>query len=267
MANKEVLTNFIPVGRTLFEHPFWIEERVYSKFEAWIYLLKEARFEDTKLLDGNKIVKVNRGQIYASVRFISNALKWPTKRTLNFLKLLENEKMIKRETVKETGQSLITICNYDKYNNLEEKKKQQMKRNGNSRETKSNTVNTDNIIPPNSPPSDDVAEKTWRDDFKIYLSEVTEAYNALSNDLQFIKEREKYHPNLNISLSLEKSFKDYWSTEVAWKKRKRSHTKELDWKATFRNSLDQKFNHVYKTKSDSNEQSKPEGRLHPALRG
>lgn len=266
MSKKEVLTNFIPIGRTLFEHPLWIEERVYSRFEAWIYLLKEARFEDTKLLDGNKVVEVKRGQIYASVRFISNALKWPTKRTLNFLKLLENEQMINRETVKETGQGIITICNYERYNNLEEKKKQQMKRNGNSTETKSNTVNTDNNIPPYIPPSGGDVAKTWRDDFEIYLSNVTDAYNFLVKDSQFIKEREKYHPNLDIPLSLEKAFNDYWSTEVAWKRRKRSQTKELDWKATFRNSLDQKFNHVYKQKGND-EQPKSESRLHPALRG
>ena len=125
----------------------------------------------------------------------------------------------------------------------------------------------EDIIPPNIPLSEDVVIKTWRDDFKIYLSNVTDAYNAIVSDNQFIKEREKYHPNLDVPLSLEKSFKDYWSTEAAWKKRKRSQTKELDWKATFRNSLDQKFNHVYKQKAINNEQPKSEPRLHPALRG
>lgn len=113
-----------------------------------------------------------------------------------------------------------------------------------------------NNNPPNSPPlQEDEVEvvKTWRDDFGIYLSGLNEAYNALLNDPVFIAERQRYHPNLDICLSMEKAYKDYWSTEVAWKKRKRSKTKELDWKATFRNSLDQKFNHVYQNKSNKNE--------------
>lgn len=35
--------------------------------------------------------------------------------------------MITKETPKETGKTIITICNYDKYNEVAEKKKHQKK--------------------------------------------------------------------------------------------------------------------------------------------
>jgi len=244
---KEALTNFIPINRSLFEHHLWREGRIFSRFEAWIYLLKEARFEDTKLYDGNKVIEIKRGQVYASIRFIAKAWKWSPKKVLGFFDLLINDEMIEKETLKETGQTVITICNYEEYNSISEKKKQQRKQQGNSKETKSNTVNKDNITTPSIPLNKcEAVAENWRNDFEIYLSDVTNAYNNLIEDKQFIREREKYHPNLNILLSLEKVFKDYWSTEKAWKKRKRSNSVELDWKETFKKSLDQTFNHVYK---------------------
>lgn len=246
---KEALTNFIPISRKLFEHQLWCEEREFSRFEAWIYLLKEARFEDTKLYDGNKIVEVKRGQIYASIRFLAEAWKWSRKKVCGFLEMLVSDEMIIKETAKETGQTVLTICNYDRYNADKKIRGQLRRQQGDSKGTKYNKDNTDNNnIPPNSPPEVEV-EKSWRDDFNIYLTELTKSYNDLILDKVFIQEREKYHPNIDILLTLEKAYKDYWSTEVAWKKRKRSKTEKLDWKATFRNSLDQRFNHVYKQKN------------------
>ena len=146
----ELLTNFIPINRKLFEHHLWCEEREYSRFEAWLYLLKEARFEDTKLLNKGKLVLIKRGQVYASIRFLATAFGWSTKKAGNFLQILEADKMISRETVKETGQTMISICNYDKYNIVIQKretpKETGRKQRGNSEETKSNTVNKDNNI-------------------------------------------------------------------------------------------------------------------------
>lgn len=145
---EDLLTNFIPINRELFEHYLWCEEREYSRFEAWLYLLKEARFEDTKVLDKGKLVTVKRGQFYASIRFMATAFGWSTKKVGNYLQMLETDMMIKRETVKETGQSILTICNYDKYNTIanikETPKETARKQRGNDEETKSNTVNTDN---------------------------------------------------------------------------------------------------------------------------
>lgn len=242
MNEERKLTNFIPINRQIFKHYLWNEKRSYSRFEAWLYLLKEARFENSKILDGGHLVEVKRGQIYVSIRFLSKAFGWTKKKIEVFLTLLESDNMIKKESDKGTGQSILTICNYDEYNILLEDWGTPRGHQGDAEGTKSNKENKDNI-------EEDVI-KEWRDDFKIYLSEVTDAYEGIVKDIDFIKDRERYHPNIDIKLSLEKSFRDYWSTEAAWYKRKKSRTKKLDWVSTFKNSLDQKMNQVYKPRQD-----------------
>lgn len=107
-------------------------------------------------------------------------------------------------------------------------------------------------------------ESTWQTDYNLYLSELEKAYSEIMCDRKFITEKEKYYPFLNIRLTIEKAHKTFWATEAGWKRKKRSGSKALDWRATFANALDQKFNHVYKQKGDSD--GTTESRLHPALR-
>lgn len=91
----------------------------------------------------------------------------------------------------------------------------------------------------------------WRDDFDVYKSGLKEAFDKILSDEGFIENRQKYHPNVDIRLSLQKAYEDYWSTEAGWKKKKSSRTKEIDWPATFRKALDQPQNRVYKQKGAS----------------
>lgn len=139
---------YIPISRRLFEHPFWCEERVFSRFEAWLDLVQSARFEDTKQLIGNRFIEVKRGQMLVSLRFLASRWLWSTKKVNSFLDLLIQDKMIIKETPKETGQTVVTICNYDKYNFVSQKLETPWKQRGNSKETpwkqQGNKVNKDN---------------------------------------------------------------------------------------------------------------------------
>ena len=162
---------YIPISRRLFEHPFWCEERVFSRFEAWLDLVRSARFEDTKQLIGNRFIEVKRGQILVSLRFLAGRWQWSTKKVNSFLDLLIQDNMIIKETPKETGQTVVTICNYDKYNyqlsEEEPKKKQQgntketaRKQQGNkvNKENKENKLEEDNI-PPTPPKGEGINSK------------------------------------------------------------------------------------------------------------
>lgn len=126
---------FIPISRKLFEHSFWCEDRIYSRFEAWFDLLQCARFESTKQLINGKLIKVKRGQLPISLRFLASRWKWSPKKVSNFLDLLISDKMITKETLKETPQTIVTICNYDRYNLNSGSRKQGKKQQGNSEET------------------------------------------------------------------------------------------------------------------------------------
>ena len=116
MAKKN--KGYIPISRGLFEHRFWCEERCYSRFEAWLYLIKEAKIEDTKLYLASSVFIVKRGQLSVSLRFLAQAFGWSKNRVSSYLKLLQDDNMIEVGTSKGTAQTLITICNYEAYNNL-----------------------------------------------------------------------------------------------------------------------------------------------------
>lgn len=162
---------YIPISRRLFEHQLWCEGRKFSRFEAWLDIVQSARFEDTKQLIGNRFIEVKRGQILVSLRFLAGRWQWSTKKVNSFLDLLIQDKMITKETPKETGQTVVTICNYDKYNfqlpQEESKKKQQ----GNTKETvrkqQGNKVNKENkenkleedYIPPTPPKGEGINSK------------------------------------------------------------------------------------------------------------
>ncbi|MDR1154009.1 MAG: hypothetical protein LBL04_04805 [Bacteroidales bacterium] len=91
-------------------------------------------------------------------------------------------------------------------------------------------------------------EKTWRDSFDIYLSELEAAYSACIQDRVWLDERQKYHPRLNILLTIEKAFGDYWATEAGWKKKKASRG-GIDWRRTFNNALTMNGNKVWNDES------------------
>jgi hypothetical protein len=92
--------------------------------------------------------------------------------------------------------------------------------------------------------------KTWRNDFQIYLKYCEDAFDALMEDLEWIKERKSFHPALNVRQTVVKLWKDYWSTEKGWKQKKASRAKEVDWVATINNGLSQKWNQVWIPKGE-----------------
>jgi hypothetical protein len=94
----------------------------------------------------------------------------------------------------------------------------------------------------------DIISDAWRENFEIYKSELRDAYNKLRANKEWILEREKFHPNLDILLTLKKACIDYWATEAGWKNKKSSRTKTIDWVATLNTALTLKSNQVYKQK-------------------
>ena len=154
------ISNYIPISRKIFEHQFWCEGRVYSRFEAWLDIVQSTRFEDAELLVGNRIINIKRGQLPVSLRYLADRWKWSTKKVNNYLDLLQHAQMVKKETLKETGQTLLNICNYDRYNFDFEERKHRKKHEVNSKETlrkqQGNKYNKDNNlknIPPSIPPN------------------------------------------------------------------------------------------------------------------
>jgi hypothetical protein len=109
-----VLDGFLMLGRSVFRHALWREDRVFSRAEAWLDLLQSAAIAPGDRLIAGHVVGIPRGGIVASVRFLSDRWKWSNTTVCLFLDLLQGERMITRE--KRQGVTVISLCNYDKYN-------------------------------------------------------------------------------------------------------------------------------------------------------
>lgn len=88
--------------------------------------------------------------------------------------------------------------------------------------------------------------ETWRTSYETYKNELRNAYKQSLNDTEFLQKMERYHPGIDIKLSLEKACVEFWSLEAGWKKKKASRSVDIDWTATFTNALNLKSNQVYK---------------------
>lgn len=89
-------------------------------------------------------------------------------------------------------------------------------------------------------------EVTWRDSFDVYLQSCREAWCRWTQDKEWMAERERFNPGVDISLTLEKACKEYWATEAGWLHKKKGRGKTIDWKRIFEFAISQKQNRVWK---------------------
>lgn len=108
----------------------------------------------------------------------------------------------------------------------------------------SNKENKDNILSLSK--KEEKKEPTWRDDFNVYLAIVENAKTHLLDDSTFKADKEKYYPNIDYALSIEKMVKEYWGTEEGWNKRRKGRSKTLNMVLTLKKGFDFASNRVYK---------------------
>ncbi|PIE41032.1 MAG: hypothetical protein CSA49_05380, partial [Gammaproteobacteria bacterium] len=91
--------SFIKVDREFFRGSFWRQERVFSFAEAWLDLLRMARFEadpEQRILKSGRKIEVKQGEIHASLRYLSTRWLWSTKKTKRFIDSCIDEKILTR---------------------------------------------------------------------------------------------------------------------------------------------------------------------------
>lgn len=89
-------------------------------------------------------------------------------------------------------------------------------------------------------------KKTWRNDFETYLKICNEGYKNYNLDLTLIEDQKRMNPGVDVLLSIEKGYKNFWGTVAGWKHKKKSRSSEIDWKSTITNSIG--INKVWKQK-------------------
>ncbi len=109
------MNGWIKLHRQVIEH--WIYQDAYY-FRAWMYFLIRANHSDTSILIGANLVEISKGAFITSLNNIASDCNMSLQKTRTFLKLLEKQAMIKKEST--TKLTKITICNYADYQVLQQ---------------------------------------------------------------------------------------------------------------------------------------------------
>ena len=92
----------------------WIwDDKPFDKRSAWIDLLLSANHKDKKVLFNGKLIVIKEGQLVTSVRKLADRWGWSKDKVIAFLKLLERDEMIKKES--NNSNTILTIKKYTVY--------------------------------------------------------------------------------------------------------------------------------------------------------
>ena len=107
------MSGWIKLYRQINSNPVLKKSRVYSNFEAFIWLLLKANYNDAKVVIGSTIYKLKQGQMITSQKKLCKQFGWGNSRLKTFLKLLKNDGMINVSSNKQLTK--ITLLNWDSY--------------------------------------------------------------------------------------------------------------------------------------------------------
>lgn len=107
---------WISLYRQIRSSRIWQSKEPFDKRSAWIDLLLSANHADNKIVRGNKIIEVKRGDLLTSELKLSEEWGWSRTRVRNFLKLLIEDNMISK-MVNPNKFILLSILNYDRFQN------------------------------------------------------------------------------------------------------------------------------------------------------
>lgn len=110
------MSGFIALDRSAFEHPLL---RDADRFRAWFWLVAHAAWKPTRHDARGRTILLERGQLCAGREYLAEKWGWSASAVERFLTRLETEQMIERESGQ--GKTVITICNYSKFQDVEEK--------------------------------------------------------------------------------------------------------------------------------------------------
>lgn len=118
--NENYKTGYIKLFRSLKNHWIWEKGRKRTKLEAFLDLLLMASHSGLKEPIGYDLIDIKKGQILTSQEKLGIQWRWDRGAVRSFLKLLEKDGILNQQTT--SKYTMITICKYDSYQNLEPSK-------------------------------------------------------------------------------------------------------------------------------------------------
>lgn len=102
---------YIRLYRSLYDNFLWKDKEVFDRRSAWIDLLFMANWQPTERLVNGVLIKLKRGELFASVRFLATRWGWSINKVRRFLTLLETQGMVTQK--RNTKGTVIRIEKYD----------------------------------------------------------------------------------------------------------------------------------------------------------
>lgn len=94
--------------------PWWLEPRVFSRWEAWVDVIQMACFSAYKYVTKLCVLTLERGEFVASRRYLASRWKWTEKRVRHWLQSAEKGARLRAQRETPVG-TVYLIVNYDTY--------------------------------------------------------------------------------------------------------------------------------------------------------
>lgn len=173
----------------------WVSERKpWCDGYAWSYLYAQANHKGGTVNFRNEYIPIERGEFLTSKLQLQKKFGWTYRHVENFLKALENDKMVRNRTT--NRYILITIINYEKYQGKDDKNDEQNEeqirnRLGTGLERGNTNKNVKNVKNKKKKISFDFKNKTFINLTKEKMEEFDEKYPGVNVDHE-IEEMENW---------------------------------------------------------------------------
>jgi hypothetical protein len=117
------MRGLIMIDRSILDHPV-VGLTSPKRLAAWLWMLSEARWKLSRFDVAGRVIDVDRGQFVTSIRRMAASTGLSEKEVRTLFSRLEAENMVQKTgipsgTGRGTGSSLVTICNYDEYQDFD----------------------------------------------------------------------------------------------------------------------------------------------------
>ena len=105
---------YVKIHRDLVDHELWLKSP-FTDGQAWVDLIMLANHKTGWIYSRGIRMDVERGQVGWSILSLSKRWRWDRSTVKKFLTFLQQQKMIKIQQQNNHITTIISICNYDKW--------------------------------------------------------------------------------------------------------------------------------------------------------
>lgn len=197
----------------------WVhQDKPFCYFGAWVDLILMANHEARTMPAKGKLITINRGQLFTSLKSLSERWGWSKGKVERYLNMLENDTMVIKN--RDANGTLLTLVNYDNYQGMRDANETQTERRRDSDGTQTgpnknikndnNVKNDKNKEPLRYFPDNEQLEETFAE-FRKMRKAIRKPMTDKAIDLMLRKlERMSVDPAVQVKI-LEQSIMNNWS--------------------------------------------------------